>query len=449
MFLVSIPLTFEISTLTKKKPTVILHLDYSESSENKIKNIEKELTSLDFDFIRKFGIPYNKQEELTNLNPTEFHVIVSDFLFDIPKEIINKTNILLVYIGSNVTTNHLIEKIYYTNINQIEYLSVKMILPSEIKVLDAKDKKEIVKENNKNLYLFPLNTLPEEVIISSLKKEIKIKIRNSQNIGFVWFEPNQDLRILINLLNRLKYEFQPMIKISKNFSIQTNQKFKSLILGYPKNITLSEILSISEKNSKILVISPDESFLKDIIVFSKVKKLRMSSEDFVYNPKLKIFNISYKYPVTIEEAIKYNFSKISSDITLLDNYGTTFHMKSFDRDFLFIIFKNISKVDVENLKVGIYSSFSYDIFTEVLKFLLEEDVTPKEILLQESAFSGERKPPATNALHIKDLNDFLLKQIKENATENILETRNVNISNWWILMVLVILLITLKWARKG
>ncbi|MFN4245280.1 MAG: hypothetical protein ACK4F9_03920 [Brevinematia bacterium] len=447
VFLVSIPLAFKVNLLTNESVNVVLHLDYSESSRDKIRGFEDYLISLDFDFVRRFGVPHNKQEDLTNLDPDQFHVIVSDFLFDVPKQLLDRTNILFVHLGEEIQTNHLIEKIFYTNVAQSDYLAIKTIIPSDVKIFNAETKRRIFDGNGKDLYLLSLSSLPKEIIVSSFNKEIKIILEDMKSIGLIWFEPNQDLRVLVNVLNKLGYGFYPMVNVRKDFSIKGDYKFKNLIVGCPKNVTLSEILELSEKGAKIVFISPSEEFLKGIIGFSKMNNIKISSKEFLYDRELGIFDISYTYPVTVKESLKYNFPKISGDVVILDKYGTTFYMKFLDREMLFILLKDISKVDVENLKVGIYSSFSYDVFIEVVKFLSDrEREFSKEIYLQESAFSGQRK--LSNSIHVNELNDYLVRKIKERNSKSVLESREINISSWWVLMILVIFLLSLRWLTR-
>ncbi|MEN2998350.1 MAG: hypothetical protein ABDH28_04880, partial [Brevinematia bacterium] len=92
VFLVALPLVLTFDTVVSKAPSIVLHLDYSESSKDEVKKVEPYLVSLGFDFVRKFGETYNKPSDFSQFqDENSFHVIVSDFLFDIPESIVSNT----------------------------------------------------------------------------------------------------------------------------------------------------------------------------------------------------------------------------------------------------------------------------------------------------------------------------------------------------------------------
>ncbi|MCX8028434.1 MAG: hypothetical protein N2712_00365 [Brevinematales bacterium] len=448
MFLVSIPFVMNINILTPKEPNVVLMVDYSESSKDKVKPIETKLTKLEFDFIRKFGIPYNKEDDFANLNEKDFYLILSDFLFEIPNEIKSKSNIMFIHIGNSLQTNHLIKEIYTTNIGQVEYLTIDMIAISEIRILDKTKRSSLYKEYKKQ-HLIQTSSLPEEFIISSLNTNIAYKLPNIASVGIFWFELNRDLKNIVGVLKTLGYKYELFANIRKENPLRITNKFKNLIIGYPKgkNINIEEIIKQTDENSRILVISPDEEFIKNIISFSKIRNMKLSSEDFTYNQKLGIIDIDFDYPVLIDNAFKYSFPKIPSEVIPLDNSGIVIYFNYLEREFILVLIEDVSKVDIENIKVGIYSTFFFDLFSELCKFLLKENHSNDKIVLQESAFSGSTKP-TENSIYYEEVSKQFINKIKKNYSTTVLDTLKIDISSFWFIMVGVILILGLKWIFR-
>lgn len=447
VFFVSLPLVFNINVFSDKEPTTILYLDYSDSARNKVKQIEPFLTSMNFDFVRKFGIPYNKDEDIKIYgNDGNLYVIVSDFLFDVPKSIKSNTNVVFLYLEDKVYTNHLIKAIYLTNIGQIDYLSIEMIAPSDIRITNYKTKKLLFSDSKKSIYLTPLKSLSDEILISSGRTNIYYKIEQNYDIGVFWFEPNQDLRALVNTLNIMKYNYKVFSRISKDSRLKIEKRFKYLVVGYPNELNISYIINATEKGGKILVISPRESFLREIMGFSKMRNLKLTTSNFRNN--LSLFSIDFSYPVKID-GFRYNFPKVSGEFLPLDKNNTVIYAKMYEREFLLILLDNISKVDIENLKVGIYSSFANDLFVESLRFLVKNtSETLGVMVLQESAFSGGIKPEG-NAINVKSFSKDEFNKIKNKFSSKTIEKMEINISNWWFLLIGVILLLTVKWILSS
>lgn len=447
MLLVSFSTTITFDRLITKSPPTILLLDYSQSSIQKTKNVEKSIPLQEFDYIKKFGIPYNKKDELkTILNPDQIIFIVSDFLFEIPEEITKNSNIILVYIEDKTKTNHSIKSIYTTNISQIEYLTIETLFPSEITITDPKTKKQYFKGKNLTNYLIPTTTLPEKILISSLNTNITISIPKIPQIGVIWYELNQDLRIFLSILKEFGYTYELIPKIREKI-ILPEKKYKNLLLGYPdETIDINKLLEITEEKSKIVIVSPSESFLRNLISFSQIKNLNLKPEDFIYIDEAKLFNLNFKYPVKLKEAYKYNFPKINGKILPLDKNNTTFYLKFSDREMVIILFKELYSIDIENLKLGIYSSFSKEIFTELTKFFeISEDT--KIINLQESAIDGGIKPKG-NTIHYKEISEKLLKEIKNRHKLSAIEQQKINLSNIWLIMVFILALLSVKWLIR-
>ncbi|MGC8767209.1 MAG: hypothetical protein ACP5QP_05895 [Brevinematia bacterium] len=444
LLVVSIPLYFYLESIEKKSKNVVLYLDYSQSSFSKLKKFEKKLKNLNFDFIRYFGRPFNKDTDFDSLSSDEINVIVSDFLFDIPSKLTNNKNNILVSLGSNVITNHLIKSVSITNVSQIDYLYIEMIFPSPITVKDIKGK-VLFKSNNRNFYFIPLNSLPSEVFLVSLNTNILFNLGFKKKLGIVWFEPNQDLTKLLRVLKSMNYTYDLFIKFNKNFSYK---EYEYMIFGYP-DVSFEELIKRTLTNSRCVVISPSEMLLNDVISFSKLSNVQFSKNDFYYLDSLGIFDFSFSYPVNFSEVYKFSFPKISSKVYTLDRLGVSLYMEVFGREFLFFNARYIYKVDAENYKLGIYSTFSEDLFTEMVRFLFKDGNIEgvREINFSESAFDGARM--FDGAVSIENLNnDFIDKLRKTYLQENVV-SKKFDFSSFWWLMVLVIIGFTVKWLVRG
>ncbi|MGB9621490.1 MAG: hypothetical protein ACPL4C_03510, partial [Brevinematia bacterium] len=129
--------------------------------------------------------------------------------------------------------------------------------------------------------------------------------------------------------------------------------------------------------------------------------------------------------------------------------GVSLYMEVFGREFLFFNARYIYKVDAENYKLGIYSTFSEDLFTEMVRFLFKDGNIEgvREINFSESAFDGARM--FDGAVSIENLNnDFIDKLRKTYLQENVV-SKKFDFSSFWWLMVLVIIGFTVKWLVRG
>lgn len=450
LFLASLPLKLEFEVFVEKPPTTILHLDYSESSKDKIKKIEPLLSSLSFDFVRKFGTPHNTPEDLEfTKNEDCIHIIVSDFLFDLPQSLKESSNVILLYIGEKSKTNHFVKSVFLTNIGQIEYLCVENISPSPVHLSDPKTKKQYYLGKPKDIHLVPTSSLPEEITISSGKTNFSFRLASTREIGIVWFEPNQDLRVMVNVLKRMGHNYSLFARVQENYNFENIGKFKYLIVGYPERLNLDSLANLSERGGKIVVIGSSENFLKDIFSTSRMRKTSLSTEDFYYNQSARIFTLNYPYPVSVENAIRCNFPKISGEFFHLDRYGITSYLKALDREFIFVNIRDIHRVDVENLKVGIYSSFAFDLFFELVRFLSETtSLNTDKLVLQESAIDGAVKPEGMLTIHVTEFSESVLKKMKKEFSKAALEPVRVDISTFWMLMVCVIFALGVRWLIR-
>lgn len=444
ILVVSIPVYFYFDFVEKKSKSIVLYLDYSESSIYKVKNVEDKLKNLNFDFIRYFGKPFNKDDDFDVLSSDNINIIVSDFLFDIPSKITNSKNNIFVSLGSSVKTNHLIRRVYMTNLSQVEYLSIEMFMPSDITIKDKKGR-ILFSGKNKGLYFVPLNSLPSEISLFSLNTNISLSLEKRKNLGVVWFEPNQDLTKLLRVLKNMNYDYDLFVKLDKNFSYKS---YDYMIFGYP-DVPFKEILRSTPINSRIVILSPSENLLKDLVSFSKLRSIKLSKDDFYYLEDLGVFNFYFGYPVNLVEVYKFSFPKVSSKIIPLDRIGFSFYFEIFGRKFLFFSARYVYRIDAENYKVGIYSTFSEDLYTEFLKFLFkeEEEKSFQEINLSESAFEGARM--FDKAFFVEKLDNKFIENLRKSYSEDRIVSNKIDFSTFWWLMVLIIVAIGFKWFIEG
>lgn len=450
MFLVALPLVVNFDTLVDRYPNAILMLDYSDSSREAVRGIERSLEGMGFDFIRKFGEPYNKVEDFANIDDRDIYFIVSDFLFQVPMELANRTNVIFVSLGDRVYTNHLISNISITNIGQIDYLAINMIGKGKVRVLNYRSREVLYEGGVYESHLVPLERLKEEILISSQNTNIYYKVKKTPDLTVLWFEFNRDLRSFISAVREVGYRYDLLLDFEKGKGIKVDQGFDNLVVGYPRGsvFRFRDVLRITRDGSRVVVVGADDDFIRDVFSFSKIRNVKLTEDDFIFVDEVKAFDISFSYPVVIDEISRYSFPKVSGEVINLDRVGMSVYLKYEGREFIFILTRDITRVDVENMKVGIYSSFASDFFSSVLRFFVDEGKFEPNLVLFESAFSGARDL-GRDLIAYDRLNKDFVESVKKRYSSKVIDTIRVDISSWWVLMVFVILMLGVRWFLKG
>ncbi|MCX8096528.1 MAG: hypothetical protein N3D81_03420 [Spirochaetes bacterium] len=450
MFLVALPLVVNFDTLVDRYPNAVLMLDYSDSSRSIVGNVERSLEGMGFDFIRRFGEPYNKPDDFININDSDVFFVVSDFLFQVPKELENKTNIIFVSLGNRVFTNHLVSNVSIINIGQVDYLNIGMIAKSEIKVIDYRSREVLYKGSASENHIIPVDKLKEEILISSLNTNIYYKVQKTPNLLILWFEFNRDLRSFVNAVKGVGYRYDLLLDFEKDKSVKVNEVFDSLVVGYPRGsvFRFRDILGITREGSKVVVVGADDEFVREVFSFSKVRNVKLTESDFTFVEGARVFDISFSYPVVIDEVARYSFPKVSGEVASLDKVGISVYLKYEGREFIFVLAKDITKVDVDNLKVGVYSSFASDFFGSLLRFFVKDSGFEGSKVLFETAFSGARNLGGNSIVYEK-LSRDLVESVKKRYSSKVVDTVRIDISSWWVLMVFVILSLAVRWFLKS
>jgi len=446
MFLVSLPLSFRYNTMVNKPVETVLWIDISESMKGKVSNIDKLISTLNPNSVRFFGFPNNTTSDFMNLDTNKINIILSDFLFDIPINIIS-SNTIFVPVAKTVKTNHLINRVSFTNIGQIDYLNVDLLSKSIIKI--SSDGKTLFspKKISSN-YLIPISSLADEIVLHSVNTNINLKINSDSEMGIIWFDLNADFLRFNEVIRMYDLKCDYFLKITKvtNFSFEKG-RFKELVVGYPgKDIKIDDLVGIVKKDGKIVIISPNEDFIRQIFKVTKLENVKVTTSSFLYSEKYKVFQLLNNYSGVVDSVFRYQYPVIDlKDVEVLekDGYVVAFEYKKVD--FLILMLKNVSRVDREIIKGGIIYSFSDDIYSNILKFLINGENKPTDkMTLSESAFDGGIVPSGRVVFfdEIKKLSDF-----KQSIP--VIQVKEEDISRWWILMLLIVLIISIKWIVKG
>lgn len=450
MFLVALPLVVNFDTLVDRHPNTVLMLDYSDSSRGVVKNVERSLEGMGFDFVRRFGEPYNRPDDFINIDDKDVFFIVSDFLFQVPSELTSRTNVIFVSLGSRVFTNHLVSNLSITNIGQIDYLSIGMIAKGEVRVIDYRSGEVLYRGGAFENHIIPVDRLKEEILISSLNTNIYYKVQKTPNLLILWFEFNRDLRNFINAVKGVGYRYDLLLDFEKDKNVRVSKVFDNLVVGYPRGsvFRFRDILGITREGSRVVVVGADDEFVKDVFSFSKVRNVKLTEGDFTFVEEARVFDISFSYPVVIDEVARYSFPRVSGEVASLDKVGMSVYLKYEGREFIFVLARDITKVDVDNLKVGVYSSFANDFFSSLLRFFERDGKFESNKVLFETAFSGARDLGG-NSITYEKLNKDFIESVKRRYSSKVIDTVRIDISSWWVLMVFVVLSLVAKWFLKG
>ena len=199
IFLVAIHLTFKYNIVGSEPIETVLWIDSSQSMKGKMQDVKEIVSQVKPDSVRFFGYSFNNPDrDFKNFETNKLNIIVSDFLFDIPTNIVSE-NTVFVPVSTVVKTNHLIKKIYFTNISQIDYLNIELLAKSTIKIY-GNNKVLYQPENISTNYIIPVTSLPEEVFIQSVSTNIASKTKLYSDIGVLWFDLNPDFSRLSQVI---------------------------------------------------------------------------------------------------------------------------------------------------------------------------------------------------------------------------------------------------------
>jgi len=447
IFLVAIHLTFKYNIVGSEPIETVLWIDSSQSMKGKMQDVKEIVSQVKPDSVRFFGYSFNNPDrDFKNFETNKLNIIVSDFLFDIPTNIVSE-NTVFVPVSTVVKTNHLIKKIYFTNISQIDYLNIELLAKSTIKIY-GNNKVLYQPENISTNYIIPVTSLPEEVFIQSVSTNIASKTKLYSDIGVLWFDLNPDFSRLSQVIKAYSLKCEYFLKVTKSTNFYFDKKFKGLIVGYPSgDVRLDDLVDITEMGGRVVVVSPYESFVKKIFRVSTVQNPKVSTSSFLYLSEKEIFELVKGYEGVVDLAFRYQYPIVELDnIETLDRDGYSVYFRYKGVEFLVIMLGNISKFDKQLAKEGVVYSFSEDIYGNILKFVLGKGSKGiSEVVLSESAFEGGIIPQGKVVL-LRDLQNWVKTNYKPRVPTIV--AKEENISQWWILMLVIVSLLAIKWIFK-
>ncbi len=444
MFLVALPVTLKYSIVSNEPIETVLWIDNSQSMKDKLRNVKEIISLVNPDRVRFFGSPVNNpDEDFRSFETNRLNIIVSDFLFDIPVNVISE-NTVFVPVYTFIKTNHLIRKIYFTNISQIDYLVVELLAKDPIEIYGGNKILYRSKDLSTN-YFIPATSLPEEILVRSVNTNIALKTKLYSDIGVLWFDLNADFSRLNQVIKDFSLRCEYFIKMTKSTNFHFDRKFKGLIVGYPGvEIKLDDIVDIVEVGGRVFVVSPDESFIRKIFRVSAVQNARISTSSFLYSNEKEIFELVKGYEGTVDLAFRYHYPIIElDDVETFDSAGYSVYFRYKGVEFLVIMLRNISRFDKQLAKEGVVYSFSEDIYRNAFKFVLgkgSEEIN--EIVLSESAFEGGIIPKG-RVVSLEDLPNWVKTNYKLSVPTIVIKEENI--SQWWLLMLIIVLLLAIKW----